>query len=146
LKAHGPADTYREIADLAGRFSELARAGDWNAAGELFIDYWSAPGTWGAMPEERRQATAAMLPPVVHEWNMALGMRPLDGWRAIAAPVHLIRAADTRTPTREIVNLLARTYPDWHRHEVPSGGHMAPLSRPDLVNPLMAAILAGANS
>jgi hypothetical protein len=26
-------------------------------------------------------------------------------------------------------------------HEVPSGGHMAPLARPDLVNPLIAAAL-----
>ena len=141
LKAHGPADAYGEIAKPASRFTELARTGDWNAAGELFIDYWAALGTWAAMPEERRQATAAMLPPVVHEWDMAVGMRPLDGWRSIAAPVHLISAADTRAPTHEIVKLLAKTYPDWHMHEIPSGGHMAPLSRPDLVNPLIAAAL-----
>ena len=67
----------------------------------------------------------------------------LDGGQAIAAPVHLIHAADARAPTRAIVALLAKTYPDWHVHEVPSGGHMAPLARPDLVNPLIAAALDG---
>lgn len=142
LRAHGPASAYAEIADLAGGFDACAQAGDWNAAGECFIDYWAAPGTWAAMPDDRKANTAAMLPPVVHEWRMATArVRPLDGWDAIKAPVHLIHAADTRAPTRAIVQLLAETYPGWHRHEVPSGGHMAPLSRPDLVNPLIAAAL-----
>jgi pimeloyl-ACP methyl ester carboxylesterase len=144
LKAHGPAAAHDEIATLARRFGELAQAGDWNAAGEWFVDYWASPGTWAAMPDERRQNTLAMLPPVVREWDMATsGLRPLEGWRAITAPVHLIQAADTREPTRAIVDLLVKTYPDWHVHRVPSGGHMAPLARPDLVNPVIAAALDG---
>jgi pimeloyl-ACP methyl ester carboxylesterase len=94
------------------------------------------------MPEERRQNTLAMLRPVLHEWTMATaGLRSLEGWRAITAPVHLIHAADSRAPTRAIVALLAKAYPEWHVHEVPAGGHMAPLARPDLVNPLIAAAL-----
>jgi pimeloyl-ACP methyl ester carboxylesterase len=144
LKAHGPVSAYGEIAGVASRYNELARTGDWNAVGEWFVDYWTAPGTWVAMPDERKQNMFAMLPAVVHEWDMAMtGARPLEGWSAITAPVHLIRAADTRAPTREIVKLLAKTYPTWHVHEVPSGGHMAPLARPDLVNPLIAAALDG---
>ena len=144
LQAHGPAGTYDEIAGVARRFNELAQAGDWSAAGEWFVDYWAAPGTWAAMPNERKQNTIAMLPAVVHEWSMAAtGIRALDGWRAIAAPVHLIHAADTRAPTRAIVTLLAETYPDWRVHQTPAGGHMAPLTRPDLVNPLIAAAIDG---
>lgn len=144
LKAHGPAGAYDEIAKLAQRFNELAQAGDWDAAGAWFVDYWAGAGTWAAMPEDRRLNTMAMLPPVVSEWDMATtGLRPLEGWRAITAPVHLIRAADTRMPTRAIVSLLAQTYPGWHVHEVPAGGHMAPLARPDLVNPLIAALIDG---
>jgi len=142
LESHGPADARDEIATLARGFSERAQAGDWNAAGEWFIDYWARPGTWAAMPEERRQNTVAMLPAVVHEWAMATSsLRPLEGWRAITAPVHVIRAADSRAPTRAIVDLLAKTYPEWHVHEVAAGGHMAPLARPDLVNPVIAAAL-----
>jgi pimeloyl-ACP methyl ester carboxylesterase len=143
LQAHGPPSAYEEIATLARRFSELAQAGDWNGAGEWFVDYWAAPGTWSAMPADRKRNTMTMLPPVVHEWTMATArIRPLDGWREITAPVHLIHAADTRAPTRAIVKLLAEQYPDWRLHEVPSGGHMAPLTRPDLVNPLIAAAIA----
>jgi pimeloyl-ACP methyl ester carboxylesterase len=144
LPIYGPPNAADEIAGLAHRFNALAQRGDWDAAGACFIDYWAAPGTWAAMSQERRQNTMAMLPPVVHEWTMGIGgIRPLDGWRAIRAPVHLIHAADTRAPTQAIVRLLAQTYPDWHTHEVPSGGHMAPLARPDLVNPLIAAAIDG---
>jgi pimeloyl-ACP methyl ester carboxylesterase len=133
---------YDEIARVASRYNALAQAGDWSAAGEWFVDYWAAPGTWAAMPDERKHSTIAMLPAVVHEWDMATsGIRPLEGWRAITAPVHLIYATDTRAPTRAIVMLLAESYPNWHLHEVPSGGHMAPLARPDLVNPLIVAAI-----
>ena len=144
LKAHGPASAYDEIAGVAGRYNELAAGGDWNAVGEWFVDYWSGPGSWAGMRDERKQAMFAMLPPVVHEWGMAItGVRPLAGWSAITVPVHVIGAADTRAPTREIVKLLAKAYPAWHVHELPSGGHMAPLARPDLVNPVIAAALDG---
>src|SRR5262249_1538107 len=137
LQAHGPQEAFDEAAHLASRLTALIKAGDWNAAGEWFVDYWGTAGTWAALPDERRQSKVSMLAPVLHEWEMATaGTRPLAEWRAITAPVHLIQAADTRAPTREIVKLLAQHYPDWRLHEVSSGGHMAPLTRPDLVNPL----------
>jgi len=146
LKEHGPVSAYDEIASVGSRYNALAQSGDWSAAGEWFVDYWAAPGTWAAMPDERKRSTIAMLPAVVHEWDMAtIGIRPLEGWRAIAAPVHLIHAADTRAPTRAIVTLLAERYPNWLLHEVPSGGHMAPLARPDLVNPLIVAAIDRTN-
>jgi pimeloyl-ACP methyl ester carboxylesterase len=147
LKVHGPAYAYDEIAGLASRYGELARSADWNAAGEWFVDYWTGTGAWAAMREERRQSMLTMLPAVVHEWDMATtNARPLEGWRTITAPVHLIHAADTRAPAREIVKLLGSRYPDWHVHTVPSGGHMAPVTRPDLVNPLIAAAIDDANT
>ena len=142
LQALGPASAFDEIAGVARRYDELARAGDWDAVGELFVDYWTAPGSWAAMSNERKRNMVAMLPAVVHEWDMAtIGVRPVEGWSVLRQPVHLIHAPDMRAPTREIVKLLAKTYPAWHVHEVPSGGHMAPLVRPDLVNPLIAAVL-----
>jgi pimeloyl-ACP methyl ester carboxylesterase len=79
----------------------------------------------------------------VHEWDAVIGgWRGLAEWGGIAAPTHLIRAADTRAPTHALTTLLAAGYPHWRLHEVATGGHMAPVARPDLVNPLIADILA----
>ena len=60
---------------------------------------------------------------------------------AAAHGLRVAFTADTHAPTREVIRLLAWTYPDWTVHEVPSGGHMAPLSRPDLINPLVRSFL-----
>jgi pimeloyl-ACP methyl ester carboxylesterase len=53
-----------------------------------------------------------------------------------------VRAADTRRPTHAIATLLTKAHSDWRFHELPAGGHMAPVSRPDLFNPLVDRILA----
>jgi pimeloyl-ACP methyl ester carboxylesterase len=58
----------------------------------------------------------------------------------------VLSAADTRRPIREIVEILSRSCPSWSFAQLPEGGHMAPLTRPDLVNPLVRRFLdAGAS-
>ena len=145
LKAHGPASAYQEISHISAGYIERATRGDWTAVGEWFVDYWSGPGAWAAMPDERKANTLPLLPPVANEWRMmeAEGTHTLAEFGAVACPVHLITAADSRAPTREVVRLLHATYPAWRMHEIATGGHMAPLARPDLVNPLITAALDG---
>lgn len=142
LRTHGPADAFTEIHKLSTRYQALGTTGQWDLAGELFIDYWSGTGTWSAMPEERKAGLRMMLPNVLHEWDAVIApSRPLPDWGNIPAPVHILRAADTRRPTHAVASLLVQTHRPWRLHELAEGGHMAPLSRPDLVNPLIANIL-----
>jgi pimeloyl-ACP methyl ester carboxylesterase len=142
LREHRPFAAYAEIANVAAAYCERAEAGDWAAAGELFIDYWSGAGTWAGLGDERRNGLTKLLPNVVHEWKAVInGWRALAEWSAIAAPTHLIRAADSRAPTRAIAALLVAANPSWRLHDIASGGHMAPVTRPDLVNPLIARLL-----
>lgn len=143
LETHGPADAFAEIHDLSTRYHALGTAGRWDEAGELFVDYWSGKGAFSAMPEERKAGLRTMLPNVVHEWDAVIApSRPLSDWKSIPVPVHILRSADTRRPTHTIVSLLTASHDHWKLHEVASGGHMAPLARPDLVNPVIANILA----
>ena len=142
LKVEGPAAAYAEIAHVAAGYCARAAAADWPRVGQLFVDYWSGPGTWAALGDEQRSGLKKLLPNVVHEWEAVMNpWRALNEWSAIAAPTHLIRAADSRTPTRAIAALLAEANPSWRLHEVASGGHMAPMARPDLVNPLIGRLL-----
>lgn len=142
LKTHGPGEAFAEIHDLATRYHALGTAWQWDQAGELFVDYWSGTGAWSGMPEERKGGLRTMLPNVLHEWDAVIApSHDLAGWGRIAAPVHVLRAADTRHPTHAIASLLTNTHSDWRLHETGEGGHMAPLARPDLINPLIANIL-----
>jgi hypothetical protein len=45
------------------------------------------------------------------------------------------------SPTREIAAILRRFCPDWTFAEVQGAGHMAPITRPDLSNPLVCSFL-----
>ena len=142
LAQHGPADAFAEINALATDYHKHARASDWESAGALFVDYWSGKGTWAAVPPERKAALLKMLPNVVNEWDAVISPGPpLAAFDAIDARTHLVRAADTRRPTHAIATLLTKAHSDWRFHELPAGGHMAPVSRPDLFNPLVDRIL-----
>ena len=44
-------------------------------------------------------------------------------------------------PIREIAAVLRRSCPVWAHKEVAGGGHMAPLARPDLINPIVGSFL-----
>jgi pimeloyl-ACP methyl ester carboxylesterase len=140
----GEREAFAEISAVREGFVEHGTRGEWRTVAELFVDYWSGKGAWAATPDERKAGILAMLPPVMREWEM-IGHegRPIAEWGAIAASVHLLRAADTRRSTSTVAALLARAHPHWQLLEVPAGGHMAPLTRADLVNPLIAKILDG---
>lgn len=144
LKPHGFQNAAVEIANVDSGVRAHAAAADWRSAGELFVDYWSGAGSWAAMSDERRAGVTKLLPNVVHEFDAVLNpWRALSEWSAITAPTHVIRAADTRPPTHALAALLTTNHPTWQLHEIAAGGHMAPVARPDLVNPLIARLLDG---
>jgi pimeloyl-ACP methyl ester carboxylesterase len=142
LRDHAPDGVFTEIAGIGSGFRERAARGDWDGAGTLFIDYWSGEGAWAALTPERKAGVLAMLPLVIQEWDAVLTpSRTLQEWQSISIPMHVIRAADTRRPAHTLANLLTATGGAWRLHEVAEGGHMAPVGRPDLVNPLIAGLL-----
>ena len=53
----------------------------------------------------------------------------------------MVSDAGTRLPIREIVALFAKTCPHWTFYTIPEGGHMTPLTRPDLINPVVRKFL-----
>jgi len=145
LKQHGEPEAFAEIEAIANGFRARGARNEWESVGEMFVDYWSPPGSWAAMPADRRAGLLQVLPTVTHDWDSTVPSgRPIGDWGRIAAPVHVIQADDTRLSTRRVAAVLAANFPDWHFHRVAAGGHMAPLARPDLVNPLIASILGGA--
>ena len=112
-------------------------------AAERFIDYWAGPGAWAATPEPRRAAYVRGVGLVRNEFAAAFGARAtLDEWRAALPRQTLVTfAADTTRPSREIADLLSLAGAGWEFARVIRGGHMSPLTRPELVNPVIAQFL-----
>lgn len=132
-----------------GEFTQLGDAiirslcrGDYQGGSGRFVDYWSGPGTWAAMPIERRSSMAAGLGTRAIAFH-ALAADPccLEDCAQIAVPTLLLQGSRTTPPPRRICDRLARVMPFAHMQVIKGAGHMSPLTHRDQVNELLAAHL-----
>jgi pimeloyl-ACP methyl ester carboxylesterase len=142
LRQHGRREAFLESRSLRDHVKCYGALGDWPKVAERFADYWLGDGTWSAMPEKRRAAFAESLPPNFHEWDAVMDEETtLEEWCKLRARTLVVSDAATRLPIREIVVLFASACPHWSFHSLPEGGHMAPLTRPELINPVVREFL-----
>jgi pimeloyl-ACP methyl ester carboxylesterase len=134
------APEWSEAAALRDAVKAAAAADDLTPAAERFADYWNGPGTWASLDEDRRAAFARALAPNVHEWDAVLDADAATV-EAVRAATLVVTARDTVATIAAIAGVLEQLRPDWRFTQVDDGGHMAPLIRPDLVDPLVAAFL-----
>jgi pimeloyl-ACP methyl ester carboxylesterase len=143
LKQAGRVDAFAEAMELRDCIKRFGALGEWTTAAETFADYWGGAGTWRNMPAERRAAFAEALKPNFFEWDAVTNeTTSAEEWAALLPRKTLIVCdPETVLPIREIAALLRRSCPQWSYREVAGGGHMAPLVRPDLINPIVASFL-----
>ncbi len=145
LAQAGRTDAFAEAVELRDCIKHFGALGEWQAAAERFADYWTGDGTWRAMSSERRAAFAEALKPNFHEWDAVLNeTASLHDWTSQLPPATLLVCdPGTVRPIRELNTLLRMSRPELAYKEVRGAGHMAPLTRPDTINPLIASFLDG---
>lgn len=145
LGQNGPRAAFREILSLARVTRECMAAEAVHEAARRFIDYWGGPGSWADMPEDKKAALVELMPRVASEWDVVLsGTRAAAEWAALL-PRHtlLMLSARALRPSRGIVQALWRqAAPDWELTNIPHAGHMAPVTHPHIVNPIVRGFLA----
>jgi pimeloyl-ACP methyl ester carboxylesterase len=142
LRRHGRGEAWQECCGLRDHVKRFGTAADWPRVAERFADYWLGDGSWRAMPEKRRAAFAESLPPNFHEWDAVMDEKtPIGDWAKLAARTLVVSDPATRLPIREIIALFAAACPHWTFRTISGGGHMAPLTRPDLVDPIVREFL-----
>jgi pimeloyl-ACP methyl ester carboxylesterase len=143
LAQAGRTEAFAEAMALRNCVKKFGARGEWVTAAERFADYWGGAGTWRDMPLERRNAFAEALKPNFFEWDAVMNETTSAEQWAILLPRATLMVCDRGTvlPIREIATLLHRSSPEWTYKEVQGGGHLAPLTRPDLINPLVGSFL-----
>ncbi|HEX7326989.1 MAG TPA: alpha/beta hydrolase [Casimicrobiaceae bacterium] len=142
LRQHGRTDAWLECCSLRDHVKCYGALGDWPRVAERFADYWLGDGAWNAMPEKRRAAFAESLQPNFHEWDAVMHEEtPLADWAKLETRTLVVSDPSTRLPIREIVALFANACPHWTFRTISEGGHMAALTRPDLVDPVVREFL-----
>jgi lipase len=127
-------DGWREIAVLAERHLALVGGGRDASAAEAFVAYWTGPKAWLRMPDAARDSAVRTAAKVAAEWRLMLAAEgDLEAVAGIDAPTLLICAGRTRRPAQRVVEMLRRTLPNAHHHEIADAGHMSPLTHPAAV-------------
>jgi pimeloyl-ACP methyl ester carboxylesterase len=105
---------------------------------ERFIDYWNQPGMWAAMPDKAKTLTRMV------GWKMFQEVRmvseealPFDQYQT-AVPLTLIQGEHTTLPAKAMVRRLAEQNPHAQVHTLDGQGHMALVTAPQSVRPLLA--------
>jgi pimeloyl-ACP methyl ester carboxylesterase len=110
---------------------------------ELFIDYWSGSGAYAALAPSRQVLLASLLPKVPLDFQALLNdpLRSSD-YSRIAVPTCLIAGRQSPACAHAIVSLLDAVLPKRETHRI-DAGHMAPLTHPNLVNPIIDGFIRG---
>jgi len=133
-----------EIRPLHSAIKTAGDRGDWPAAARIFADYWTGDGSWDAMPADRQAKFAEALKPNFHEWDAVMSeTTPLATWaEALPQNTTVISADDTVDAILQIEALLHAACPHWRFEKLRKGGHMAALTHPEAMLPLIEAALA----
>jgi len=145
LQGHDP-EALAEIAEVAAGVGRALASGDYFAGIARFVDYWSGPGAWETMPQEKRPGFAARLGKVALDFEATLNEPAgLAEFGAMALPTLVVQGTCSPRPTRRICELLARVLPDAQAATLEGAGHMAPLTHRDAVSALVSAHLDSAS-
>jgi pimeloyl-ACP methyl ester carboxylesterase len=148
LRSLTDADGMADLRAVAARVAAGAADGDALAATASFIDFWSGPGAFAAIDALRQQALARLLPKAALDFQALFGARETLADLAgldLAMPISLLGGQRSPRCTQALLLALAGALPDARLCWVPSG-HMAPVSDPGLVNPLVEAFIGSAEA
>lgn len=144
---HAPDDA-EALADLerarrAERDRDATGTGGDEAWLETFVDYWSGPGAWRALPAPAREGFLAVGRKVFAEVTSLTGDRtPRGVFAAVAVPTLLLSGGRSTLAARHASAILAEVLPDATLDVLPDAGHMGPLTHADAVNAKLAAFVA----
>jgi len=132
----------REILAVRDDTIRLVDEGDLDASAQRFVDYWMGEGAWVATPERRRPVLAAAMRAVKREWHAAFyEPTPLSAFAAADVPTLFLTGTKSTASARAVARLVAAVLPRARVEEIDGVGHMAPVTHPDRVNPLIERFL-----
>ena len=93
----------------------------------------------------RRELVINALKPNFHEWDAVMNeSTSTEEWKKhLPKETTVLSCKKTINSSSGIVKLFRSNMPDWSFIEYEEGGHMAPLTHPQIVNPIIRDILSG---
>ncbi|WP_209428183.1 alpha/beta fold hydrolase [Pararhodobacter sp. SW119] len=134
-----------EIGCVADDVRSTLRIGRRTEAAARFIDYWNGDGAWARSSPRLQGLILAAMDRVAENFT-ALAAPGLTA-RALSrlhCPTLVIAGLETPLPALRTAELVAETIPNAQLALIHGVGHMAPLTDPHIVDPMIAAHLSAA--
>jgi pimeloyl-ACP methyl ester carboxylesterase len=142
IAAAPQSEAAREIVALAESTTRLANGGDLEGAAREFVDYWFQASTWDSMREEVRAPIRAGMSRAGGRWDALFkDPLPLAELARLEIPTLFLLAKHSTLSARALSELLIRALPNARAVNIRGVGHMAPLTNPAQVNPLIESFL-----
>lgn len=133
---HGAPEAWREIVAVGGRIAKLLLAGDVDTSAGRFVDYWSGPGSFAALPPAAQQRIAGRMSKVSAEFEALFAdEQTASDLAASCVPLRLLVGTHSPAPAQRVSELLAAAWPGAALVRLPGAGHLAPLHEPQRVLP-----------
>jgi len=143
LRDLGSSDDFNEILAMRDNIKINGAIGKWEIAAKVFADYFNGSGTWDAMDMDRQKKFIFALKPNYHEWDPVMNEKTsMKEWKScLPAKTTVLSCTKTIRSISAIIRLLRSSMTSWDFIEYQEGGHMAPLTMPNVINPLIAKAL-----
>ncbi len=137
-------DEANEIREVRGSFGKRARStlSRWRGA-RRFMNYWGGANVWARTGFAARRRLASLTPKLAAEFDAMLdAYEELTCVDRLTIPVRLICGTATTPAARRIAELMADRIENARLVQLVNLGHMAPLTQPEFVNPLIIDYVA----
>jgi pimeloyl-ACP methyl ester carboxylesterase len=125
----------QEVLRAAATMRERVNEGHAAQAAKIFVDFWSGPGAWKALPARAQQAVEVRMPSVMRHFE-ALFTEPFARQQLahMCIPMLFLTGSRTVPVTHRIGQLLRLALPLAEHEELPGLGHLGPRTHPGPVN------------
>ena len=145
LRDMGRHSDFAEVSAMRDCIKINGEKNTWDVAAAIFTNYFNRDGAWEAMDDSRKQLVVNALKPNFHEWDAVMNeSTSMEEWKKhLPKETTVLNCKNTINSSSGIVKLFRSNMPDWSFIEYEEGGHMAPLTHPQIVNPIIRDILSG---
>jgi len=132
------AEEWAEISRITGEVLRLINQQDLSGGAETFVDYWNGEGTWRGLTagQQERTAMSARKAPLDFAALFAES-DPLTRFGGLAGKALVTVGERTRAPAAKVAALLGSVLGPGSLRIVPGAGHMAPITAPEEIRPLI---------
>ncbi len=133
---------FEEYQNVAEAFIARVEAGKAAEAWSHFLDYRNGPGAWHAVRDGARARLLAQSAESVASLRANLGNpTSLADLRTLTMPTAILHGEASTAPDLRMTELVRQAVPGCLGAEIPGAGHMAPITHPQQVARLVAALL-----